>query len=75
MIKFLTKGILRDRSRSLFPVLVVTLTVAMIVFFQGFMTGTIIATVSVTTKTGNRLLERSRSIPFVKNLIMLLSFL
>ena len=39
MIKFLTKGILRDRSRSLFPVLVVTLTVAMIIFFQGFMTG------------------------------------
>ena len=39
MIKFLTKGILRDRSRSLFPVIVVTLTVAMLVFFQGFMTG------------------------------------
>ena len=39
MIRFLTKGIIRDRSRSLFPILVVTLTVAMIVFFQGFMTG------------------------------------
>ena len=39
MIKFLTKGILRDRSRSLFPVIVVTLTVAMIVLFQGFLTG------------------------------------
>ncbi len=39
MIRFLTKGILRDRSRSLFPVIVVTLTVAMIIFFQGFMTG------------------------------------
>ena len=39
MIKFLTKGILRDRSRSLFPVLVVTLAVAMIIFFQGFFTG------------------------------------
>ena len=39
MIKFLTKGILRDRSRSLFPVIVVTLTVAMIVLFQGFITG------------------------------------
>ena len=39
MINFLIKGILRDRSRSLFPVLVVTLTVSMIVFFQGFMTG------------------------------------
>ena len=41
MIKFLTKGILRDRSRSLFPVIVVTLTVAMIVLFQGFITGII----------------------------------
>jgi len=39
MIKFLTKGIIRDRSRSLFPVLVVTLAVAMIIFFQGFFTG------------------------------------
>ena len=39
MIKFLTKGILRDRSRSLFPVLVVMLAVAMIIFFQGFMNG------------------------------------
>ena len=39
MIKFLTKGIIRDRSRSLFPVLVVTLAVAMIIFFQGFMDG------------------------------------
>ncbi len=41
MIKFLTKGILRDRSRSLFPILVITITVALIIFFQGFMTGTI----------------------------------
>ena len=39
MITFLTKGILRDRSRSLFPVIVVTLTVAMIILFQGFLTG------------------------------------
>lgn len=39
MIQFITKGILRDRSRSLIPVLVVTLTVAMIVLFQGFLTG------------------------------------
>ena len=41
MIKFLIKGILRDRSRSLFPILVVALSVAMIIFFQGFMTGII----------------------------------
>ena len=40
MIKFLTKGLLRDRSRSLFPVLVITLTVTMVVFAIGFMRGT-----------------------------------
>ena len=40
MIKFLTKGLLRDRSRSLFPVLVITLTVAMVIFTIGFMKGT-----------------------------------
>ncbi len=39
MIGFLIKGIIRDRTRSFFPVLVVTLTVAMIIFFQGFLTG------------------------------------
>ena len=40
MIKFLTKGLLRDRSRSLLPVLVIALTVAMVVFAIGFMRGT-----------------------------------
>ena len=40
MIKFLTKGLLRDRSRSLFPVLVITFTVTMVVFAIGFMRGT-----------------------------------
>ena len=39
MIRFLMKGILRDKSRSLLPVLVVTLTVAMIILFQGFLSG------------------------------------
>ena len=39
MISFITKGILRDRSRSLLPILVVTLSVSMIVFFKGFMMG------------------------------------
>ena len=41
MIKFLTKGLLRDRSRSLFPVLVITLTVTLVIFTIGFMKGTI----------------------------------
>ena len=39
LLTFLFKGILRDRSRSLFPIIVVALSVAMIVFFKGFMTG------------------------------------
>ena len=39
MIKFLTKGLLRDRSRSLFPVLVITLTVTLVIFTLGFMKG------------------------------------
>ena len=40
MIKFLTKGLLRDRTRSFFPVLVITISVAIVVFASGFMTGT-----------------------------------
>ena len=39
MIKFLTKGLLGDRSRSLFPVLVITLTVTLVIFSIGFMQG------------------------------------
>ena len=39
MIKFLTKGLLRDRSRSLFLVLVITLTVTLVIFSIGFMQG------------------------------------
>ena len=39
MIKFLAKGLLRDRSRSLFPVLVITLTVTLVIFSIGFMQG------------------------------------
>ena len=40
MIKFLGKGLLRDRSRSLFPVLVITLTVTLVIFSIGFMQAT-----------------------------------
>ena len=41
MIRFLIKGLLRDRSRSLFPVLVITLTVTLVIFGIGFMKGTL----------------------------------
>jgi len=40
MIQFLTKGLLRDRSRSLFPVIIITITVAIVIFTIGFMKGT-----------------------------------
>jgi putative ABC transport system permease protein len=39
MIKFLFKGIIRDRSRSLLPIIVVTLGVFLTVFMSGFMKG------------------------------------
>ena len=41
MSRFLIKGLLRDRSRSLFPVLVITLTVTLVIFAIGFMKGTL----------------------------------
>lgn len=39
MLKFLFKGLLRDRSRSLLPVIVVTLGVMITVFMQAYMDG------------------------------------
>ena len=39
MIFFLTKGLLRDRSRSLFPIIIITITVAIVIFTIGFMRG------------------------------------
>ena len=39
MINFLYKGLIRDRSRSFFPLIIITLTVAIIIFFSGFLNG------------------------------------
>ena len=39
MIAFLAKGIIRDKTRSLFPILIVSLMVTLIIFFKGFMLG------------------------------------
>ena len=39
MIHFLAKGLLRDRSRSLFPVIIITITVTIVIFTIGFMRG------------------------------------
>ena len=37
MIKFLAKGLVRDRSRSLFPLLAIIITVTLVIFGIGFM--------------------------------------
>jgi putative ABC transport system permease protein len=39
MLRFLLKGVLRDRSRSLFSIIVITLIVALTVLIRGFMAG------------------------------------
>ena len=39
MIKFLAKGLLRDKTRSLFPTIIITITVAIVIFALGFMRG------------------------------------
>jgi len=39
MIKFLVTGLLRDRQRSLFPILIVTIGVWITVFFHAYLTG------------------------------------
>lgn len=39
MIKFLINGLLRDRQRSLFPILIVTIGVWITVFFHAYLTG------------------------------------
>ena len=39
MLKFVIKGIIRDRSRSLFPIIVVSLIVALVIFNRGFLAG------------------------------------
>ena len=39
MINFLYKGLIRDRSRSFFPLIIITAIVAIIIFFSGFLNG------------------------------------
>ena len=39
MINFLYKGLLRDKNRSLYPIIVVALGVWLVVFFQAYITG------------------------------------
>ena len=39
MINFLFKGLIRDRSRSFFPLIIITAIVAIVIFFSGFLNG------------------------------------
>tara|TARA_Y100000590_G_C15699947_1_gene1006393 strand:- start:55 stop:1338 length:1284 start_codon:yes stop_codon:yes gene_type:complete len=39
MINFLFKGLLRDRSRSFLPLMIITIIVSIIIFFSGFLNG------------------------------------
>jgi len=39
MINFLFRGLIRDRSRSFFPLIIITSIVAIIIFFSGFLNG------------------------------------
>ncbi len=39
MFNFLFKGLLRDNSRSFFPIIIITLIVSIIIFFSGFLNG------------------------------------
>ncbi|MDD5186533.1 MAG: FtsX-like permease family protein [Paludibacter sp.] len=50
MIKFLLKGLLRDKSRSLLPIIVVSLGVMMTVFLQSYMSGIFADSIETTAK-------------------------
>jgi len=50
MIKFLFKGLMRDKSRSLLPVIVVSLGVMMTVFLQAYMSGVFADSIETTAK-------------------------
>ncbi|MEI7503719.1 MAG: FtsX-like permease family protein [Paludibacter sp.] len=50
MIKFLFKGLLRDKNRSLLPIIVVSLGVMMTVFLQAYMSGIFADSIETTAK-------------------------
>lgn len=50
MIKFLFKGLIRDKSRSLLPIIVVTIGVMMTVFLQAYMNGIFTDSIESTAK-------------------------
>jgi len=50
MIRWLLKGIMRDKTRSLFPLIVVTVGVALLVFLLGFMEGVFSGMLDISAK-------------------------
>jgi putative ABC transport system permease protein len=50
MIQFLLKGILRDKSRSLLPLIVVTIGVMLVVFVRGYVNGIMVDMIEQTAK-------------------------
>jgi len=50
MIKFLLKGLIRDRSRSLLPLIVVTIGVMMAVFMRGYINGIMVDMIEQTAR-------------------------
>ena len=50
MIKFLFKGLLRDKSRSLLPIIVVAIGVMITVFLQSYMNGIFSDSIESTAK-------------------------
>jgi putative ABC transport system permease protein len=50
MIRFLLRGLLRDRSRSLFPLLIVAVGVCVTVLFQSFMSGVMNSTLETNAR-------------------------
>jgi len=50
MIKFLVNGLLRDRQRSLFPILIVAIGVGITVFFHAYIEGVFSELVDTTAR-------------------------
>ncbi len=50
MIRWLLKGIMRDKTRSLFPLIVVTVGVTLLIFLLGFMEGSFVGMLDISAK-------------------------
>ena len=50
MIRWIFQGVLRDKTRSLFPFIVVTVGVGLVIFNVGFMDGVLMGMIDMTAK-------------------------